>query len=193
MSDAAPIEIGSIGITQDYEYDEDFGLGSPMLSFWAQGHGHDPEQFIRAVIDYTWTEHGWVPRIEPEDKPVEMWQRAINRNDGVEYQRQVTKPDRSYRRATPITVIDLGRRGRGGTKCGVVNCDDPWSSGPSVVVRVEADGREPTLNNSYMAVRMWFCREHSRRFPQPSYRVCMVPVGATIMLPSDQPAPGGAA
>lgn len=175
----------TISITQDYEFDEDSGLGGPMLSFWAQGHGHDPEQFIRAVIDYTLTEHGSVPRIEPEDEPSEMWQRAIERQAGVEYSRQSEKPtsSASYLRSEPITLLDLERRGRGGTKCGVADCSKPWSSGPAVIVRVEADGRGPTVNNSYMTVRMWFCRDHARQFPGPSYRVCMVPVGATIMLP----------
>lgn len=40
-----PADTAAIEITQDYEFDEDFGLGSPMLSFWAPGHGHDHEQF----------------------------------------------------------------------------------------------------------------------------------------------------
>lgn len=174
----------TIAITQDYEFDEDCGLGGSMLSFWTEGHGHDPEQFIRAVIDHTLEEHGSVARIELEDKPVEMWQRTIDRGDGVEYSRQSTAPDGSYPRAEPITLLDLERHSRGGTKCGVVGCVNPWSSGPAAVVRVEIDGRGPTVNNSYMAVRMWFCREHTRQFPEPSYRVCMVPVGATIMLPT---------
>lgn len=175
----------TIEITQDYEFDEDCGLGGPMLSFWAEGHGHDPEQFIRAIIDYTLTEHGSVPRIDPEDQPLKMWQRTIERGDGVEYRRHLAESDDAHGRgAKPITVLDLERPRRGGTKCGVVGCTNPWSSGPSAIVRVEADGRGPTVNNPYMSVRLWFCREHSRQFPEPSYRVCMVPVGATIMLPA---------
>jgi len=174
-----------IAITQDYEFDEDCGLGGPMLSFWAAGHGHDPEQFIRAVIDHTLEYHGSVPRIEPDDKPVEMWQRTIDHHDGVEYSRHLAESDDTRGRgAKPITVLDLERRGRGGTKCGVTGCDKPWSSGKPAIVRVEADDRGPTVNNPYMSVRMWFCREHSRQFTEPSYRVCMVPVGATIMLPA---------
>lgn len=173
-----------IAITQDCEFDEDCGLGGLMLSFWTEGHDHDPEQFIRAVIDHTLEGSGSVPRIERGDKPVEMWQRIIDRRDGVEYSRHSTAPEGSYPRAEPITLLDLERHSRGGIKCGVVDCVKPWSSGPAAVVRVEADGRGPTVNHPYMAVRMWFCREHTRQFPEPSYRVCMVPVGATIMLPT---------
>lgn len=173
----------AIEITQDYEFDEDFGLGNPMLSFWAPGHGHDPKQFIRAVIDHTLTEHGSVPRIEDEDHPVEVWQRIIERQDGIEYQRQTTKPDGLHPRAAPITILDLERRSRGGTKCSVDRCNNPWSNGPTATIRVEADDRGPTVNNPYMAVRIWLCRDHQNQFPKPSYRVCMIPVGATIMLP----------
>lgn len=179
-----------IDIAQDYEFYEDSGLGGPMLSFWAPGHGHDPEQFIRAVIDHMLSYGGSVPRIDPEDKPVEMWQRTVEQHDGVEYERMPTKPETSasYLQAEPITLLDLERRGRGGTKCGVSGCSKPWSSGNPAIVRVEADDRGPTVNTPYMSVRMWFCREHSRRFPEPSYRVCMVPVGATIMLPAPEDA-----
>lgn len=174
----------TIGITQDYEFDEDCGLGGPMLSFWTEGHGHDPERFIRAVIDHTLEEHGSVPRIDPDDAPVEMWQRTIDRRDGVEYSRQSTAPEGSNPRAEPITLLDLERGHRGGTKCGVIGCTKPWSSGLPVVVRVEADDRGPTVINSYMTVLMWFCRDHAHHVPEPSYRVCMIPVGATIMLPT---------
>lgn len=176
----------TIEITQDYEFDEDSGLGSPMPSFWAHGHGHDPERFIRAVIDHSLTEHGSVTRIEPEDTPVEMWQRTIDRHDGVEYLRILAESDDAHGRgAAAVTVLDLGRRGRGGTKCGVIGCDRPWSSGNPAVVRIEPDDTGPTFGNTpYMSVRMWFCREHTHLFPEPSYRVCMVPVGATIMLPT---------
>lgn len=170
----------TIEITQDYEFDEDCGLGGPMLSFWAPGHDHDPDQFIRSVIDYTLEMYGSVPRIEADDKPVELWQRTIDRRDGVEYSRHLAESDDAHGRgAEPITVLDLERRGRGGIKCGVLGCTKPWSSGPSAVVRVEAGDDLP-----YMSVRMWFCREHRRQFPEPSYRVCLVPVGATILLPA---------
>ena len=178
-------DVATIEITQDYEFDEDFGLGGSMLSFWAKGHGHDAEQFIRAVVDFTLTERGSVPRIEEEDAPVEMWQRVIERHDGVEYSRILAESDDAHGRgAEPVTVLDLERRGRGGTKCGVTGCTKPWSSGKAAMIRVEADGRGPTVNNPYMSVRMWFCREHCRQFPEPSYRVCMIPVGATILLPA---------
>ncbi len=180
----------TIGITQDHEFDESCGLGGPMLSFWTDGHGHDPEQFIRAVIDHTLEEHGSVPRIAPEDEPVEVWQRTIDRRDGVEYSRRSTAPDRSAHEYKPITLLDLEQHTRGGTKCSVVNCPKPWSSGPSATVRVEPENREPTVNNPYMAVRMWFCSEHRHLFPEPSYRVCLVPVGATILLPTSPDAHG---
>lgn len=182
----------TIDIIQDHEFDEDSGVGAPMLTFWAEGHGHDAAKFIRAVVDYTLDNDGSVPRIDPDDEPVEMWQRIVEREGGVEYSRRPKNQDSSCARVTvragwePITVLDLERRGRGGTKCGVKGCAKPWSAGMPAIVRIETDNRGPTVDGSYMTVLMWFCREHQNHFPAPSYRVCMVPVGATILLPAPE-------
>jgi len=37
------------------------------------------------------------------------------------------------------------------------------------------------------AVEMRFCAEHRAKFPEPYYRTLLVPVGATLTLPSDAP------
>lgn len=173
-----------IEIVQDFEVDEDGDLCGPQLGFWTKGHGHKPDEFIRAVLDYCLDEGaGHVPAIDlDEDGPQEVWQRNVERACGVEYERTETEPEYNRfhsGRAYPITLLDLQSRRRGARKCMVVDCREPWSSGPAARVCVE-----PSVNERpSVSVRMYLCREHARSFPDPSYRVFMVPVGATILLP----------
>jgi hypothetical protein len=174
--------VSDIGITQDHEVDDDGEVGGPLAVFWAPGHGHDSGDFVRAVIEHCLDEGIDVPAIPADVEPVGLWQRLVPRQDCVEYQRTDFEP--LYDPANPITVLDLDSRGRGGTKCGVDECREPWSSGRPVRVSIEPSPGDASVNSPYMAVRIWLCREHASRFPDPSYRVFMVPVGATILLPS---------
>lgn len=165
-----------IEINQDQEFDENSGeLGGPMNVFWAHGHGHDADEFIRAVLDHCLGWSGEVPAIRSEDVPQLLWQRNVEHCDSLEYQRRSDPPNR--REWNPVTVLDLERRGHGGTKCSVVGCKEPWASGPPVRVAVDA-------TEAHMSVRLWLCRKHGERFPGPSYRISMIPVGATILLPN---------
>lgn len=168
---------GKIEINQDQEFDADRGevLG-PLDVYWAYGHGHNVGEFIRAVVDHCLEWSGEVPAIRAEDAPQELWQRSVEHGGAVEYQRRSEPPIRHE--WNPITILDLERGSHGGTKCSVDGCSEPWASGPSARVRVDAA-------EDHVAVRLWLCREHQRRFPEPSYRVCMIPVGATILLPSE--------
>lgn len=177
----------AIEINQDQGFDADLGeLVGPMDVYWAPGHGHNASEFIRSVVDHCLESVGEVPAIRTDDAPQELWQRNVQHRDSVEYQRRSDRPTRHE--WIPITVLDLERRSRGGTKCSVDGCNEPWASGPAVQVRVDSA-------EDYMAARLWLCREHGERFPEPSYRICMIPVGATILLPrpaevlaSDDPA-----
>jgi hypothetical protein len=178
-----------IEIVQDSEFDElDGGVGAPLAVFWAKGHGHDPRKFIRAVLDYCLFEDADIPAIAYDDAPIETWQQNVSHQGAIEYRRDTTPPESSRSPRFPITVLDLERRTRGGFKCMVDDCHEPWSVGTSarVVVEPTPDGDAPP--SRYMSVRMWFCREHRRHLPEPSYRVCMVPVGAEIVLPGPQAA-----
>ena len=169
-----------IEINQDREFDEDWdGVGETLLVFWALGHGHDPDAFVRAVVDHCLEYDGGVPQIRPEDAPQEVWQRNVEHQDAIEYRRSSAPPEDGYdrKRSIPITVLDLERRTHGATKCSVDRCGEPWTSGATAQVCVD------TRDGDTYYVRLWLCREHSRQFPEPSYRVCMVPVGATVMLP----------
>ena len=175
----------TIEITQDSEFDGE--VGGPLDVFWAKGHGHDPREFIRAVLDYCLFNDVDIPAIAYDDTPVETWQQNVSHQGAIEYRRDPTPPESSRSPRFPITVLDLDRRTRGGVKCSVDDCSEPWSVGTParVVVEPAPDG---DASRRYMSVRMWFCREHRRQIPEPSYRVCMVPVGAEIVLPEPQAA-----
>lgn len=165
----------AIEINQDREFDEDFAeVGGPMNIFWSYGHDHDVNRFVRAVIDHCLEDSGEVPAIRADDTPQQLWQRNVEHDGSVEYVRRSDPPTRHEWK--PVTLLDLEHRRRGGTKCSVVGCHQPWSVGSSARVRVDT-------TEDHMDVRVWLCREHNERFPEPSYRVCMVPVGATILLP----------
>jgi hypothetical protein len=174
---------GPIVINQDHEIDYDGEVGSAVPVFWAKGHGYDEGEFVRAVIDYCLGNDVTIPRFDPyDDKPVETWQQNVSVHDGIEYRRDSTPPNSLRSSRFPITILDLERpRRRGATKCGVNGCDEPWGLGVPIKVAIEPDDS----GMAYTAVTIWLCREHAARFPEPSYRVCMVPVGATIMLPAE--------
>lgn len=173
----------AIEIVQDSEWDGE--LGGPLGVFWTRGHGHDARDFIRAVLDYCLYNDVDIPAITGDDAPVKTWQQNVSHQDSVEYQRDPTPPTSVRSPRFPITLLDLeGPRRHGGTKCSVDDCPEPWSQGAPVQVRIEADVEGAGLR--YMAVRMWFCRKHARQFPEPSYRVCMIPAGAEILLPAPQ-------
>lgn len=170
-----------IAIEQDSEYDPDEGLGSELRTFWAPGHGHDPDAFVRAVIDHCLDYSGSVPAIDAEEhEPVEVWQETVEHGDALEYRRTDQPPTSPRSKLEPITMLDLERRTRGAIKCAVIDCRKPYSAGLPARVLIE-----PTNGDrAHMHVRMWLCRDHTERFPGPSYRVCMIPVGAEILLPA---------
>lgn len=170
--------VRAIEIEQDQEIDHDGELCGSINVFWAKGHGHDPDKFIRAVIDHCFDYEGGVPAISWEDKPQELWQHIQPVGDNFEYHRSAESSWNAGRKAEPITLLDLDRRGRGALKCHVHNCREPWSRSTPVQVCIE-----PGDGSDNMTVYITLCREHAIRFPEPSYRVRMVPVGATILLP----------
>lgn len=174
-------------IFQDHEFTGS-EIGGPMAVFWAKGHGFDPRGFIRAVLDYCLDNDVDIPAITGDDAPVETWQQNVTQGGAIEYRRDPTPPSSLRSSRFPVTVLDLDSRRHGGTKCAVSDCREPWSAGTPVQVRVEPDTEEP---GPYMAVCLWLCREHRTALPEPFYRVCMVPVGATILLPPAD-SPGGA-
>lgn len=177
---AEPIEIN-----QDYDYSSG-EIGGLLPVFWAKGHGYDAKEFVRAVVDYCLDEDADIPAITWEDSPEEKWQRNVDIDAGVFYERDVVPPKSLREGKFAITILDLERpRRRGATKCSVDGCREPWSSGTPVRVATEVLAGDSTLDCSYMAVTVWLCRGHRKKLPEPSYRVVMVPVGATIVLPPD--------
>lgn len=173
--------MNEIEVVQDYECDDDGDIGSPMPVFWAKGHGFEARAFIEAVVWFCLDNDVDIPRITGDDLPVEVWQQNVSRSGGsIEFRRTAEGSTSRHSPRFPITLLDLWRPGRGGKGCSVIGCDQPWRSGPSARVVVEpTDG-----TGKPVSVRMWFCPEHSRSYPEPSYRIFMVPVGATIKLPA---------
>lgn len=177
-------EPAHLEITQDHEYTDD-EFGGPLPVFWAKGHGHDPLAFIRAVVDYCLDNGADIPAIEDGLLPEETWQQNLSLRDGVEYRRDPEPPTSPRSSRFPVTVLDLeSPRRSGGTKCGVDGCDEPYSVGTPIRVLIEPGMGEPELGAPRLFLRVWLCREHHRRFPEPSYRVCMIPVGAEVVLPA---------
>lgn len=167
--------MSGLEVEQDYEYDEG-EIGGPMDVYWVEGHGLDPDDVLSAVVEHC-LEVGRVPRIDYEDRPVEMWQQNVEHGDSVEYRRFTELPeDHRVRSLREITVLDLERRSHGATKCSIRGCGKPWSRGMADQVVWEPDGGE------YLALEMWLCREHAAMVPEQSYRLRWIPVGATILL-----------
>lgn len=175
------IPMSELEIYQDHEFDPDFGDNGPRPMFWAKGHGHDIREFIRAILKYCLDNDVDIPAIPCDIEPVETWQQNVEHDGGIEYWRDSIPPSTPRTSRFPITLLDLDRQGRGGTKCSVIYCSEPWSTGPTASVRVE-----PSDDSEYASVRVWLCREHRNRWPEPSYRVCMIPVGATILLSASE-------
>src|ERR1700756_2643035 len=172
--------VPGIEIEQDQEIDHDGELCGSINVFWAKRHGLDQDKFIRAVIDHCLEPEGGVPAISWEDELAEVWQHLEPVGDNFEYHRSNESSWSAGRKAEPITLLDVDRRGRGARRCQVHDCREPWSRSTPVQVCIDANDDDAAR----MIVYMTLCRTHVVRFPKPSYRVCMVPVGATIELPA---------
>lgn len=168
--------MSGVEIQRDYE-SFDGEIGGPMDVFWTRGHGHDPDEVVRAAIALS-LEWGSVPRIDEDDAPVEMWQQNVRIADGIEYRRTKSKPSEDrHCPAFPVTVLDLDRRRAGAHPCAFKECRNPWQVGSPLRVVVGPD--EP-----YRSVTIHACAEHRRLMPEPYYRAVVVPVGAEIVLPA---------
>jgi len=179
--------VSGAGIEIERDYECDGGeIGGPMNTFWSRGHNLDPDQFMRAVISLA-LEWGSVPRIDADDAPVEMWQQNVRVGDGVEFRRTKTKPEGRHNPAFPVTVLDLDRRRPGQHHCAFTDCKNGWFMGSPLRVVMEPDGADPA---AYQSVTIYTCREHRKLIPDPYYRAVVVPIGATVVLPSPAPVPG---
>ena len=166
-------------IQQDYEIDWDGEVGAPLDVFWCEGHGHDPADFVRAVVEHCLDYGRDIPRIEDVRRPAELWQCDRKSGDSITYERRESVE--GLRRADwrPVTVLDCERRRLGATSCSVKGCTRPVRSQQAFPVVWEPDGE-------YVALEMRLCDEHRGQIPDQTYRLVFVPVGATIMLEGDR-------
>lgn len=178
-----------IGIEQDYEIEDDGEVGGPLAVFWTVGHGHDPYDVIRAVVEHCLDEGRDIPRIDGDRAPVEMWQTVVKRGDCVEYRRAASKDQLPpYTRAAdiaPITLLDLDARARGAAKCSIRDCRNPWKSGVPVQVATKPDPPDGSMPRREH-VEVWLCRDHQDVMADKYYRMAVVPVGAVIELEPDK-------
>jgi hypothetical protein len=171
--------MSEIEIQQDWEIDEDGEIGGPMHTYWCYGHGHKRSDFIRFVFELC-VGQGVVPRFDSMDHPVvEMWQVERPTGDGITYERHAIEPTnlRRHVEAKPITLLDLDYLRHGGRSCSVVDCRNPWASTAPHPLIVEGDRPRVSL-------KVPLCREHKDAYPEPYYRMVVVPVGATVLLPA---------
>ena len=161
-------------INQDCEVDDDGDIGGWLEVFWAEGHGHNAEEFIRAVVDHCLEWGHDIPRIAEGCEPVELWQCDRKRGDSVVFDRR-SEPAGLLAHWRAVTVLDCERRFFGAASCSVTDCTRPVMSSQGFPIAWEPDGE-------YVALDMRLCSEHRRLIPDQSYRLRFVPVGATIVL-----------
>lgn len=168
---ADPIEVEQL-----HDIDGDGELSGRTNCWYCEGHVN-PERFVRSVIDFvieygdriplidlSWVRHCW------------LYKRPNHGGSWTADFRDEIPPRWRRRDWEAVTVLDCEQR-RGGPRCSVRDCTSISSVGHPVMVKIEA-------GDSHTSADIWLCRRHSAQFPGPSYRVCMVPVGATIMLPA---------
>jgi hypothetical protein len=155
---------------QQFQDDE----GGPLRSWYAEGH-HEPAVFAAALVHLLLDEYDDdIPSIEL-DRIRQRYMRKVPNLDGGWTSSFSDEPGRG---AMAVTLFDA-EVSRRGLSCAVRGCDRPVSTQHPVRTAVAVEGV------SEFTVDLTLCRDHSRQMPNPSYRVFMVPVGATILLPSE--------
>jgi len=171
-------------ITQDYEMDFDGELGSPMPVFWSYGWHDDTRKFIEEVVQFCLDEDEDIPRITADDVLQRVWQLNRATGQGVMFIRE-SEPvlDMDYARNwKKVTVLDLYALHRGARMCMIHNCKEPWSVGLPVRALMSARAED----DPNVTAELYLCRGHRNVVPEPSYRIFMVPVGATVVMPTPE-------
>ncbi len=171
--------MSGVEIMQDCEVDDDGDVGGWLDVFWCEGHGHDAETFILAVVDHCLEWGHDIPKIPSDAVVAEVWQHDRKVGDSVIFERRSNLDGVRLAAWRPVTVLDCERRFFGGSSCSVAACTRPVRSSQAVPVVWEPDGE-------YLALEMRLCDEHRRQVPEKSYRLRFIPVGATIMLDGDR-------
>lgn len=170
----------TIEIVQLNEIADDGEVMDRMPSWYCEGHV-EPEPFIRALIDYCFEWGDDIPHIAPEEVK-HLWLCKVGGHDGswtADFRNEV--PAHSRRGSwEPVTTFEVTRR-FGGVACAETGCTQPVSA--RVPVRAVLDATDGGPLSLYFPL----CTAHRRLVPEPCYRVCLVPVGAVIQLPTETP------
>lgn len=165
----------TIEIVQFNEIADDGEVMDRMPSWYCQGHV-DHVEFIRALVDHCVDYGDSTPRIDPGSVK-HQYLRKIGGYDGswtADLRDEI--PAGSTRRSwEPVTTFEVARR-FGGVACSVAGCTQPVAA--RVPVRAVLDAK----NGSRPDLRFPLCTVHRAVFPDPHYRVCLIPVGAVIGL-----------
>ena len=153
---------------RDAEVDEDTGdIGGWLDVWWIEGHSHDPDDLLLAVVADALASEGRCPAIHDSDGPVEMWQRTVAVGDAVLFNRGVERRPGWE----PVTVIDLERHSSGLGRCGVRDCLAP------------AESRTPLrVALTDVSIDVPLCRTHRSEVPDPHWRCLLVPVGHQVVI-----------
>lgn len=155
---------------QQFQDDE----GGPLQSWYAEGH-HEPAAFATALVRLLLDEYDAdIPAIEL-DRVTQRYMRKVPNFDGGWTSSFTDEPGRG---AMPVTLFDA-EVARRGLNCAVRDCGHSVSTNWPVRTAVTVEAV------SEFAVDLRLCRDHQKAMPQPIYRVFMVPVGATILLPAE--------
>jgi len=165
----------TIEIIQLHDIDDDGEVGSPQQSWYCAGHV-GIEEFVHALVNHCIDYGNDVPRIDMDDVNHLHLRKVGGHNGSWTADFRDELPERGGKSWEPVTVYETPTK-LGGMACSVSDCRRPTYTRHNMLAVLDAtDGQRLGLN-------IGLCREHRDAFPDPYYRVFLVPVGATIQLP----------
>lgn len=164
-------------IVQLNEIADDGEVMDRMPSWYCEGHV-DRIEFIRALVDHCVDYGDTIPSIDPYSVKHQFLCK-VGGHDGswtADFRDDI--PAGSRRKSwEPVTVFEVTRR-FGGVACSATGCTQPVSA--RIPVRAVLDATDGGPLSLYFPL----CTAHRGLFPDPIYRVCLVPVGATVVTPA---------
>lgn len=169
-------------IVQLNEIAEDGEVLDRMPSWYCEGHV-DRIEFIRTLVDHCVDYGDTIPSIDP-DSVKHQFLYKVGGHDGswtADFRDDI--PAGSRRKSwEPVTTFEVARR-FGGVACAAMGCTQPVAA--RVPVRAVLDAKDGGQLALYFSV----CIAHRALIPDPQYRVCLVPVGATVVMPASEDRP----
>ncbi|MGE0178102.1 MAG: hypothetical protein AB7G17_14675 [Phycisphaerales bacterium] len=166
-------------IVQLNEIAEDGEVLDRMPSWYCEGHV-DRIEFIRTLVDHCVDYGDTIPSIDP-DSVKHQFLYKVGGHDGSWTADFRDKIPAGSRKGSwePVTTFEVARR-FGGVACAAMGCTQPVAA--RVPVRAVLDAKDGGQLALYFSV----CIAHRALIPDPQYRVCLVPVGAIVVMPASE-------